>query len=137
MAEKVSSIMATEIVTLAPSDSMADVSDVFDRKHIHHIPILESNKLVGIISKSNFLFFRHDVVGEKAIREEMDRLRSVKIGDVMPRTVRTLDANDSISTAADIFISNYFHGLPVMQNEKLVGMVTPIDIIKYFLNNTK
>lgn len=134
--ETVDRIMVKDLVTIAPSDTMADVADVFDRKHIHHIPVVEHGKLVGLLSKTDFMFFRHHVTDSQEKMNELQRLKSQTVSGVMNRNLSTLHPSDTLEHAVNIFKQNYFHALPISDNGKLVGILTTMDIIKYLTNNT-
>jgi CBS domain-containing protein len=133
LSDPISKIMKTDVVTLTPGDSMSDVADVFDRKHIHHIPISEGEKLVGLVSKSDFNFFRHDVTDKESADLEMKRLKSQEIGQLMHKNLKTLRPEDSVESALKIFRENYFHAIPISLEGQLKGILTPLDIIEHLI----
>lgn len=45
-----------------------------------------------------------------------------------------LEPDDRIEVAIDVFLTNYFHCLPVVQKDELLGLVTPYDILRYISN---
>lgn len=53
----ISSIMTTEVITVAPKDKLQIVQDIFDDYRIHHLPVLDEEKVVGILSKTDLLYF--------------------------------------------------------------------------------
>jgi predicted transcriptional regulator len=55
------------------------------------------------------------------------------IEQVMRSSIRTINADATIKEAAEIFASEEFHALPVIEGDKLVGIVTTTDIINYLL----
>lgn len=127
----VSSIMTKELITLGPNDALLKVRDVFDINKIHHIPIIKNEKLVGIISKSDYLFFCRSVDGKQVDqRLEKFRLNNYQVSDIMTTGIATISPDDKINVALEIFKENLFHSIPVIENEKVVGIITPFDIIK-------
>ena len=129
----VSYLMSRKLITLSPGDKMSAVKEIFDTHRIHHIPVVKYTTLVGLISKTDFLHFLrginsgHDQLGEAA------RLQNFKVEDVMTRGIATLESNERINVALEVFSENLFHAIPILENGGLVGMLTTFDIIKKLL----
>ncbi len=132
----VSTIMTKKIVTVKTSDSLVTVGELFDKHLIHHLPVLDGDKLIGMISKSDFLLFRRGFY-ESRTEEKYDqfRLRNHKASDIMTKGLAKLDEGDKINVALEVFKKNFLHALPVMRNDKLVGIVTAHDIIKHLADD--
>ena len=132
---KIKEIMTTNVITLRPYDTMDKVKEVFDQNNIHHIPIIGSNKIVGIISQSDYLKILHGFTLFKTQNSETYNnaiLRSLLVAEVMTRQVATLSPEDSIQIAADHLRENHFHALPIVsENKELFGIVTTYDLINY------
>ena len=128
---EIDQVMSKELLTLHPDHDLGDAADIFDRKHIHHIPVVDSGKLVGLISKSDFLFFRQRVNGREAEKKEWLRLKNQKVSGIMNTSLSTLTRLDNLSDAIDIFKANYYHAIPITEDGQLVGIVTPMDIMKF------
>jgi len=127
----ISSIMTKEVLTLAPTATMMEVKHLFEKKNIHHIPILNGEALVGIISKSDFLFFIHGY--ETSLYEKLKdniRLTSYTTDKVMIKDIAKLESTDTIRAALEVFKINILHALPIVDEGKLVGILTTHDIIK-------
>jgi acetoin utilization protein AcuB len=58
------------------------------------------------------------------------------VGEIMTRGLAKLESYETVRTAANVFALNRFHALPVVENNKLVGMLTTLDLIK-LLDNEK
>ena len=127
----VSTIMTTDIISVAERDRLSRVREIFESNKIHHIPVTRSNKVVGIISREDYLLFMKGLgvnTMEKIINET--RLNNYNAEHIMTRGVGKLEPHDRINVALDIFSKNLFRALPVVENDKLVGMITTYDIIK-------
>ena len=124
--------MSTDLVTVGPKDSLTRVKEIFDQNKFHHIPVVEFNSLRGIISKDDLLFYMRGKIEEtdkygKALEQvRMDRITA---GEIMTTNLAKLEADDPIRTAISVFRKNKFHALPVIENDKLVGIVTTFDLI--------
>lgn len=129
----ISSIMVTELVTINPEDSLLQVKKIFETHNFHHLPVVNFRKIVGIISKTDFEHY----TGGLTRKGEMDITETLSHGkakDIMTKGLGKLEPDDRINVALEIFSKNWFHALPVVQNEELVGIVTTQDVIKAILN---
>ena len=127
---EVSSIMSKSVKTLSPEHKLQDVKDLFDTYAIHHVPVLEEGKLVGIVSKSDMLYFLKAVNHDKykAYMNQI-RLKNYTVGEVMSTNTVTVQENDTIQSTLEILSDNLFHAVPVMRGEELVGIVTTHDVV--------
>lgn len=129
----VSSIMVTQLTTVRPSDPISVVQDIFKRNSFHHLPVLENGgKLVGMISKEDYFRVTYllslTTTGKTFTHLEYDRLTAA---DLMTKYPISLDPDDSIGLAADIFLANKFHALPIVEDEVLLGLITTHDLLQY------
>lgn len=129
-------LMTTDIFFVRPNDPMDNVSDIFNGNAIHHIPVLDDDGIVkGIISKSDFLRLEHGFTifkTEKAAQYNQTVFRSLLVEEVMTRQVVTLMPDAPVTRAADIFLENLFHAIPIVDEYgKLAGMLSTYDLLHY------
>jgi acetoin utilization protein AcuB len=127
----VSKWMTTKMVTVVPGDSVSVVKDIFDQQRIHHIPVVKYRTLVGLISKSDFLHFLRGMETtpyDKLV--EKSRLEHYKAEDIMTTGLATLEPNERLNVALQLFSENLFHAIPIVEKEELVGILTTFDIIR-------
>lgn len=128
----VSEIMTKNLVTVSPEDNLVTVKKLFDDHSIHHIPVVQFRDLVGMVSKSDFLLYSNSLVLEHKVDVQEDqKLAFTKVKQIMITRLGKLEPEDKIEVAIDVFLTNYFHCLPVVRGTELVGLVTPFDILKY------
>ncbi len=130
-------IMTTDLVTVYPETKVSKIKLMFDAHDFHHIPVVEKGGLLtGIISKEDFFKLSYvlslNTSGHTYSKMEYDNL-SAK--DIMTKYPLSLDPDDTTGLAADIFLANKFHALPIIEDNKLVGMVTTHDLLKYSFNS--
>lgn len=127
----VKTIMTTKLLTVNPMDKLTAVKEVFEKHNIHHIPVVRFRKIVGIISKSDFLHFLRGFNKTEEDRfVDNARLRVYNAEDIMTTNLATVSPNDRINVVLDLFLKNRFHAIPIVENEELVGIVTTFDVIK-------
>lgn len=123
--------MTRDLVTLTPSASIADAAEIFDNNRIHHIPVAIDDKLIGIISMSDYLFFKRGFLDDQSDeRMEQIRMKNYEVSYIMTKGLATLEPTDRINVALEIFKENIFHAIPIVDEGRLVGLVTTYDIIK-------
>lgn len=126
----VSEIMTQNLITLTPSASIAEAAEIFANKNVHHIPIAIDEKLVGIVSMSDYLFFRRGFLDNtKDERLERIRMNNYEVSYIMTKGIATLEPTDRINVALEIFKENIFHAIPIVKDNRLLGIVTTYDII--------
>lgn len=120
-------IKTSKIIYVSPTDTMMKVEEIFESLPIHHILVLESETLLGIISKSDLLRVYRSFAAEGTIPDR----HNLKAEDIMTADPITLDTEDTIGLAADIILANKIHSIPVLNGDQLSGIITNHDIIKY------
>ena len=127
----ISSIMSKNLITVLEKDRLSRVSNIFKKYKIHHIPVVQEYRIVGIISREDLYLFMKGIGREhteKVINEI--RLDNYKVEAIMTRGLAKVEPTDKIEVALDIFCKNIFRALPVVEDEKLVGIITTFDILK-------
>ena len=128
----VSSIMTTDLLTVEPEDALKKVADIFEKKSIHHIPVVRYKEIIGLVSKTDYDQFTHGFSSGKSIGSELirnTRLETWKVKDIMTKGLAKIDSKEPIRTVLGLFKMNRFHAIPVVDNDELVGIVTTFDII--------
>lgn len=129
----ISKIMSTRLITVLEDDAVSKVHDIFTHNQIHHVLVTDvSGKLAGIISKQDLLrqavLLNPDI---EDVEEKYTQLRALRAHEIMTKNPMSLEPDDTIGLAADIFLSNKFHALPVIEGEMLVGIVTTHDLLRF------
>ncbi len=129
-------IMSANPTTLHQNDTFDRVVKIFEEEPIHHIPIIDDQRgLAGIVSYTDYERARHGVTLFRNTNLDdynISLFRSLRISDVMTKDVMELQPDDSIELAYEVFSKNRFHSIPIVEKGKLVGIITPIDLLHYF-----
>ena len=125
-------IMTTDLITVAPSATLADVRALMQEYRIHHIPVVsEDNSLVGLVTLTNVL-----AATDSILRNTDNRIHAseVCIKDIMVTEVATVDEHASLRQAA-LFLEKHRIGcLPVVTGDKLRGIITDTDFVGVAIN---
>ncbi|MEZ5043011.1 MAG: CBS domain-containing protein [Saprospiraceae bacterium] len=129
----ISTIMSTEIISVKPNTKLAEVEKKFKSYPIHHLPVVDENyTVVGIISKMDMLQIARAIEHDASGKIYIDKVyNSWTAGRIMTPNPLFLDPDDSIGLVADIFLQNKFHAIPVVEDGRLVGIVTSHDLLQY------
>lgn len=113
--------MTRNVITAGPNDKLSVARDIFMRDRVHHLPIVDGRKLVGILTTYDlFKFQGHN-----------GNYDTAKIRDIMTTHLATLEPEDKVGSAAELFLENLFHAVPVVKDGDLLGIVTSFDVLKY------
>ena len=132
--EPISNIMTRDLVTVSQNDKLSRVRQVLADQEIHHVPVVDGDSLVGIISSTDMMKLTFDAgaVDPRQMDAILDQQFSVET--VMSRELTTLHAGDTVRDAAMALSDGSFHSLPVVDSEqKLAGIVTSTDVIRYLV----
>ncbi len=117
--------MTRGVITLGREDSAARALDLCRERNIRHLPIVESRRLVGLISDRDL----RDVSPPPGAAETGDALREVRVGDIMSTELVTVHPLDTIEHAARELSDRNIHCLPVVADGELVGIITSSDMM--------
>lgn len=127
----IEAIMSTNLITVAPDATLAEARSLMHTNRIHHIPVIEGDQLVGLVTLTNVL-----AATDSFLRDDKNRIHADEIGitDAMVTDVATVDVNASLRHAA-LFLEKHKIGcLPVLDNGKLVGIITDTDFVAVAIN---
>jgi len=127
----VSRVMTTEVRTATPDDALSDIFTMLVDEGCHHVPILDGDQLVGMISSRDLV----DVARERgAERLTAGALAHERAGDVMSRQLQTVYFDQPVEAAIDRIGRGDIHALIVLDHDDvMVGIVTHNDLLRYLM----
>lgn len=124
-------VMTKNVVCVAPEQYLIDVKHIYERKKFHHhIPVEEDGKLVGMVSLIDFMYN----ISGAGISDDNPVYKELQVKDIMTQNPFYLTTSSSIEDVSKILVEGRFRAVPVLENDKIVGIVSTADIIKYFLD---
>lgn len=133
--EPVSKIMTPQPHTINVNDNLEKAELNFKKYHIRHLPVMSGEKLVGILSLTDLARISFvDFAGEGENNVDTAIYNMLTIEQVMVGNVVSVQASTTIKDVAETLSEKEFHALPVLDGEKLVGIITTTDLIRYLLD---
>lgn len=126
----VKDIMSTKLITLHPKDKMERVKEIFDAYAIHHIPIIINGDIIGLISKSDFLQIQGIAKNgyDEFIKSKI--MQTEPVENYMHSEIVVCDPDTPLSSVLNLFLENEIRCIPVVQEGQLIGLVTPLDLLR-------
>jgi CBS domain-containing protein len=127
--------MSTNVATVHHGDPVSKVRQIVKERGVHHIPVVNGDQLIGIVSFSDILrvsFGDTFNTDERTVDATLDH--TLTLEDIMAKSPIFLQESATIREAAEILSQGNFHAVPIVHGTKLVGIVTTTDLIKYLLD---
>ncbi len=122
--------MTTNPVTITPQTSLADAHRLMKQKKVRRLPVMDNGKLVGIVALSDVLEAEPSQATTLSIYELNYLLAELKVEKIMKKPVITVTPDTSIRDAANLMLTHKIGGLPVVDGDQLVGIITESDIFR-------
>ena len=114
-------VMTTNVKTVRPFSTVKDVVQKMNKFGIGSVVVVEEDRPVGIITERDIM---------RSIAEQFFDPSVVKVKDIMSTQLVTISADVSVEEAARLMATRKIKKLPVVENEKLVGIVTSMDVMR-------
>ncbi|MEO1009987.1 MAG: CBS domain-containing protein [Bacteroidota bacterium] len=130
----VSAIMTRKVITLDKADNLETAERLFKKYHIRHIPVVSGEQILGMLSYTDLLRISFaDAVDEEDDSVETMVYNMFTIEQVMAKNLVSVPPKATIKEVAGILSKREFHAIPVVDGQRLVGIVTTTDLINYML----
>ncbi len=131
----VSTIMTKDVITLNRKDNLETAEHLFKIKKIRHIPVVSDGNIIGILSYTDLLRISFaDAVDEDEGSVDTIVYNMFTIEQVMAKNLISVTSETTIKEVAEILSKKEFHAIPVVDDGKLVGIVTTTDLINFLLD---
>lgn len=121
----IESIMQTNVITVHPSESIETALSKIQQHRIRHLPVVEQESLVGIVTDRDL----RDACPSSLDPERDTRILTQPVSSIMTKEVITAHPRDFIEEAALTMYENNVGCLPVIRQNKVVGIITTKDIL--------
>ncbi|NKI31273.1 CBS domain-containing protein [Croceivirga thetidis] len=130
----ISQIMTRNVVTLTIKDDLVTAEETFKKNRIRHIPIVSGNNILGMLSYTDLMRISFaDAIDDNEYEVDTMVYNMFSIEQVMVKDVVSVPPTATVKEVAQFLSLKEFHALPVVDEGKLVGIVTTTDLIKYLV----
>ncbi len=143
---KAKDIMETDVITVSPESTVEELGKLLIEKGISGAPVLDAdNRLVGIVTENDLIRQNKrfhiptmlrlfdamiPLEGFKSVEDEIKRISASTVKEICTKNVITVNPETPLQDIATIISEKRVHLLPVLSDEKIVGIIGKIDIIK-------
>lgn len=145
----VKSLMTTKVISVTPDTPVHEVAELLSKFHFTGVPVVDKNKLVGLIAERDFITSDSDlylptyiklltdldfVSGDnKKLPKDAQKIINAKARDIMNSKVITIAPDTDIKELAEIFAVKRVNPIPVVdEKDHMVGIISQSDLIKLF-----
>ena len=129
---EVQEIMTTNVTTTHPDQVVGELHKLFIKVRYHHLPVVEAEKLIGLVSDRDISHNLSPYVGTNQQRPEDEKLLQRSVADIMTWPLICVNRTTSIDTASILLLENNISCLPIVDEEySLEGLLTWRDILRF------
>lgn len=131
--EPISKLMSTNVVVAHQFHNFSQVLRLFTEFPLHHLPVVDGkDKLVGIISSNDMVkAFKRMLLAGQVIQSFDQVDQQINLTEIMTPDPVTLAPSDPVGKAIELFAQKKFQALPVIENGKVVGIVSIKDVMEF------
>jgi acetoin utilization protein AcuB len=129
-------IMTHNPFTIEPEASVIDARALMRREKVHRLPVVDRHKkLVGFVTEKDLMSASPSAATTLDVFEITSLLSRLTVDKLMKRKLHTVASDTLIEDAVRLMVDNDIGGLPVLDNDRLVGIVTESDIFRLFIDH--
>ena len=110
-----------KVLTASEDTTIGDIATILSRENIGAIVILTDNEVAGILSE-------RDIV--RGFTQKKESVRASKAKELMTKNVITCTVKDTTEDLLEIMVKKHFRHMPVVDNKKLLGVISLGDLVK-------
>ena len=129
MAQTVRDIMSAEVTTLGRNDTLLLAKDIMNLGRIRHFPVVEDDEVVGVVSQRDLYRASLGTVMQYGEKAQRAFLESVAVKEVMADPI-AIGPDATVRDAARLMLEHKIGCLPVLEDNRLVGIVTETDMLQ-------
>lgn len=127
-------IMTANPICADHADTIQSVINQMDKHALSNILVSKNeDEIVGVISRKDIISYSKNLLKDSSgSKYNLIKLSTVSAAEIMSEKVITVNASDDIAYATELLLQRQFHCLPVIDDGKLVGIITMFDVLKTY-----
>ena len=126
--------MSNEVLTVKPETTIPEALALMEKNGIRRLPVVDNDRLVGIITLLDLVRASPSPATSLSIWELNYLIAKLPVKDIMAKKVYIVSPNEPVDAAASLMREHRIGGLPVVDNGKVVGIITETDIFSAFMD---
>jgi len=131
---RVSTLMSALPITVVPATPVLEARKTMQEQRIRHLLVVEDGRLAGIVTDRDIRLNLPSPATSLSVWELNHLLARLTVGAVMRTSVIVIDPEREATEAASILLSEKIGALPVVDGDRLVGIVTESDFVRAFVD---
>ncbi len=143
-------IMTQEVISISPETEIAQAAKLLLTNRINGVPVInDAGELVGILCQSDLIIQQHNIpipslftlldgfiplTSSKKLDKEVEKIAATKVADAMTPDPVTVNSDTGIEEIAALMVEKNYHTLPVVDANKLVGIVGKVDVLRTLIS---
>ncbi|SES64755.1 CBS domain-containing protein [Methanococcoides vulcani] len=148
---KVKDIMSSSVIVCSPEDSISSVAQLLKKEDISGVPVVSASNVMGIVSEGDLLKLLEipehgglwlpspfevieipirELISWEDTKKMLSDVGSKPVSDIMEKDIFTVSLESSVEDASRLMTKHKVNRLPVLDGDKLVGIITRGDIIR-------
>jgi len=143
-------IMTQEVISISPETEIAQAAKLLLTNRINGVPVInDASELVGILCQSDLIIQQKNIPipslftlldgfiplsSSKNLDKEVEKIAATKVADAMTPDPVTVNSDTGIEEIAALMVEKNYHTLPVVDANKLVGIVGKVDVLRTLIN---
>ena len=123
-------IMTSKVIVANTATKPSQILEFFNSMKIHHLPVAENDKLLGIVSISDLVKVLTKELSGNVSMTEIDAKYTV--GDIMTKNVTSVNENATLEEMLEIMGEGKFQALPITEDGNIVGIVSNRDLVRVY-----
>lgn len=128
--QRVKNWMTRDPVVISPKTALPEAYRLMKERRVRRLPVVDRDQLVGIVTLGDVREASPSDATSLSIYELNYLLTRLSVDQIMSREVLTVGPETTIREAARLMLENKIGGLPVVENGKVVGILTESDIFR-------
>lgn len=122
--------MTENVATVNPETSLAAALEIMQEKNIRHLPVVQDQRLVGMLSDRDLRGLGLRLVVDIESLERLESKLGATVGSVMSSNLLTVTEVTEAEEIIDLFVDEQVGAVPVVEGQVLIGIVSYIDVLR-------
>jgi CBS domain-containing membrane protein len=128
----VSDLMTHDPISVKPDDDLQTARDLMDQHGFRHLPVVdEDGTVIGVVSQRDLMQRALAPTEDLTMSAQRDVMSAISVDAIMTSDVAVVEPNQEVATAGQAMLENKWGCLPVVDGDRMTGILTEADFVRY------